>query len=227
MERTRGPGYSWDTGNRLVAEGEQVRIDDMKESAPVGRRVYGYLLAAALLLLIACVGSTSLIRDCCYEGDAALVHLDSVQFVAPDGTTSTFDEIYPGFTPQDSFATKSFPFRKVDYALITYDALAVILPLYDANKNKLLEEPEIAVLYLREGALGMGHKVDHLAVDGKRVDAIMTSRSDVGGLMRYLDARMDSLTPEVQAEFRDMERVGLDIIQRGSEGADRQKRVKP
>ncbi len=227
MERTRGPGYSWDTGIRLVTEGEQVRIDDMKESAPVGRRVYGYLLAAALLLLVACVGSTSLIRDCCYEGDAALVHLDSVQFVAPDGTTSTFDEIYPGFTPQDSFATKSFPFRKVDYALITYDALAVILPLYDANKNKLLEEPEIAALYLREGALGMGHKVDHLAVDGKRVDAIMTSRSDVGGLMRYLDARMDSLTPEVQAEFRDMERVGLDIIQRGSEGADRQKRVKP
>jgi hypothetical protein len=227
MERTRGPGYSWDTGIRLVVEGEQVKIDDMKESALAGRRVYCYFLAAALFLLVACVGSTSLIRDCCYEGDAALVHLDSVQFVAPDGTTSTFDEIYPGFTPQDSFATKSFPFRKVNYALITYDALAVILPLYDANKNRFLEEPEIVVLYLREGALGMGHKVDHLAVDGKRVDAIMTSRSDVGGLMRYLDARMDSLTPEVQAQFRDMERVGLDIIQRGSEGADRQKRIKP
>jgi len=119
-------------------------------------------------------------------------------------------------------------FRKTDYALVTYDALAVILPLYDANKNKVIEEPEIAVLYLREGALGMGHDVDHLAVDGKRVDAIMTSRSDVGGLMLYLDARMDSLTPEVQAEFRDMERVGLDIIQRGSEGGDRQnKQITP
>ena len=94
--------------------------------------------------------------------------------------------------------------------------------MYDANKNKLIEEPEVAVLYLREGALGMGHDVDHLAVDGKRVDAIMTSRSDVGGLMRYLDARMDTLTPEAQAVFRDMERVGLDIIQRGSEGPDSQ-----
>ena len=199
----------------------------MGESTPVGRHVYGHLLAAASLLLAACGGSTALIRDCCYQGDAVLIHLDSVQFVAPDGTTSTFDDIYPGYTPQDSFATKSFPFRKVRYALITYDALAVILPLYDANKNGLMEEPEIAVLYLREGALGMGHKVGHLAVDGKRVDAIMTSRSDVGGLMRYLDARMDSLTPEVQAEFRDMERVGLDIIQRGSEGPDRQKTFTP
>ncbi len=227
MERARGPGYSWDTGNLIMDEGEQMKIENMKGSAPVGTRVHGRLLVAASLFLGACVGSTSLIKSCCYEGDAALVHLDRVQFVAPDGTTSTFDDIYPGFMPQDSFATKSFPFRKVNNALITYDSLTVILYLYDANKNGFLEEPEITVLYLREGALGMGHKVDHLTVDGKRVDAIMTSRSDVGGLMRYLDARMDSLTPEVQAEFRDMERVGLDIIQRGSEGPDRQKKITP
>jgi hypothetical protein len=227
MEGARRPGYSWDTGNLIMDDGEQMGIENMKESAPIGMRVLGLLLVAISLSLAGCGGSTSLIRDCCYEGDAVLTHLDRVQFVAPDGTTSSFDDIYPGYTPQDSFATKSFPFRKVQYSLITYDALAVILPLYDANKNGLLEEPEITVLYLREGALGMGHKVDHLAVDGKRVDAIMTSRSDVGGLMRYLDARMESLTPEVQAEFRDMERVGLDIIQRGSEGADRQKKVVP
>lgn len=180
------------------------------------------LLVMVALFLSGCGGSTALIKDCCYSGEAALVHFDGVQFVAPDGTASTFAEIYPGYSRQDSFATKSFPFRKVDYGQITYDALAVILPLYDANKNGYLEEPEVAVLYLREGALGMGHDVDHLAVDGKRVDAIMTSRSDVGGLMRYLDARMDTLTPEAQAVFRDMERVGLDIIQRGSEGPDRQ-----
>ena len=194
----------------------------MKDSISVGPCGLRLLLISAALVLSGCGASTALIKDCCYIGDAALVHVDEVQFVAADGTTSTFADIYPGYTPQDSFATKSFPFRKADYALITYDALAVILPLYDANKNKLIEEPEVAVLYLREGALGMGHSVDHLAVDGKRVDAIMTSRSDVGGLMRYLDARMDTLTPEAQAVFRDMERVGLDIIQRGSEGPDSQ-----
>jgi hypothetical protein len=200
----------------------------MKKLTPFGQRVLGGLLLSASLFLSACGGSTALIKHCCYDGNAALVHIDQVQFVAPDGSTSNFADIYPDYTPQDSFATKSFPFRKVDYALITYDALAVILPLYDANENRLLEEPEITVLYLREGALGMGHSVDHLTVDGKRVDAIMTSRSDVGGLMNYLDARMDSLTPEAQAQFRDMERVGLDIIQRGSEGADRQnKKITP
>ncbi len=227
MERGRRPVYSWHTGIRVTEEVEPVSIESMNGSARVGLRISGGLSVVASLFLGACVGSTSLIRSCCYEGDAALVYLDRVQFVAPDGTTSTFDQIYPGYTSQDSFLTKSFPFRKVAYSQVTYDALAVILPLYDANKNGFMEEPEIAVLYLREGALGMGHKVDHLAVDGKRVDAITTSRSDVGGLMRYLDARMDSLTPEVQAQFRDMERVGLDIIQRGSEGADRQDKFIP
>ena len=114
------------------------------------RRGLGLLLVLASLLLGGCGASTALIKDCCYIGDAALVHLDSVEFVAADGSTSTFAEIYPGYTPQDSFATKSFPFRKVDYGLITYDALAVILPLCDANKNRVIEEPEVAVLYLRE-----------------------------------------------------------------------------
>ena len=188
-------------------------------------RAPGVVVTMALAMLVAaCGGSTALIRDCCYEGDAVLVHLDRVQFVASDGTVSDFDAIYPGFARQETFATTSFPFRRARYSLITYDSLAVILPLYDANRNGLIEEPEIVVLYLREGALGMGHEVDHLAVDGKRVDAIMTSRSDVGGLMNYLDARMDDLSAEAQAVFRDMERVGLDFIQRGSEGADRQKK---
>ena len=191
-----------------------------KRSVFVGSRAGAALLIAASLSLGACVGSTSLIKNCCYEGDAALIHLEKVQFVAADGGISGMKENYPGFKMQDSFLTKSFPFQKVQYALVTYDSLAVLMPLYDANKNGYLEEPEITVLYLREGALGMGRKVDHLAVDGKRVNAITTSRADVGGLMLYLDARMDSLTPEVQREFRDLERVGLDIIQRGSEGPD-------
>ena len=199
-------------------------MDLTAKLAGVAHAARGGLLAVLGLGLAACGGSTALIRDCCYEGDAVLVHLESVQFVAPDGKVASFDNVYPGFERQETFATRPLPFRRARYSLITYDSLAVILPLYDANHNGLIEEPELVVLYVREGALGMGHQVDHLAVDGDRVGAIMTSRSDIGGLMGYLNARRDELTPEVQAQFRDLERVGLDIRQRGSEGADRQQR---
>lgn len=180
------------------------------------------MLAVMTLSLAACGGSTALNKHCCYIGDAALAHVDRVEFVAPDGSVSKFADIYPGFESQDSFVTTPFPFRKADNGQIVYDSLVWIANLYDANKNGFLEEPEITVLYLREGAIGMGHKVDHLAIDGKRVDALTTSASDVGGLMRYLKARQDTLTPEVQAEFRDMERLGQDIKLRGSEGPDNQ-----
>ena len=101
----------------------------MKDSACVGRYGLAPILISAALILSACGASTALIKDCCYIGDAALVHLDRVQFVAADGTVSPFDDIYPGYTPQDSFATKSFPFRRVAYSLITNEALAGILPL--------------------------------------------------------------------------------------------------
>lgn len=195
----------------------------MTASSTFAWRTVGGLLTLAALLLGGC-SSTDLIKNCCYEGDEAVVYLDEVEFVAADGDVSSFADVYPGFTPQERFLTASFPFRKVNSALVTYDALVLPLNLYDANKNGFMEEPELTVLYLREGALGMGHKVDYLAVGGKRYDAITTSRSHVGGLMEYLDARKDSLNPETQAIFRDLVQVGQDLKLRGSEGADRQGR---
>jgi hypothetical protein len=193
----------------------------------IGARAAGCLLGAAMLLLAGC-SSTALIKNCCYDGEEAVVYLDRVEFVAPDGSTSSFADIYPGYESQDRFATTAFPFRKANIGLIIYDALVLPANLYDANKNGFLEEPEITVLYLREGALGMGHNVDHLTVDGKRYGAITTSRSNVGGLMQYLNARMDTLSPEIREIFRDMVQLGQDIKLRGSEGPDRQDRqLKP
>ena len=199
----------------------------MTVSASIGARLAGGLLILAALLLGGCT-STALVKSCCYDGDEAVVYLKEVEFVAADGSVSTFADVYPDFTPQDRFVTTLFPFRKVNIAEVTYDSLVLPLNLYDANKNGFLEEPETAVLYLREGALGMGHEVDHLAVDGKRVGAITTSRSNVGGLMQYLDARKDSMNPETQEILRDMVLVGQDLKLRGSEGPDRQSRpLKP
>jgi hypothetical protein len=112
-------------------------MDMTRALGRVATRTAGCVLATATLLLAGC-SSTSLTKYCCYDGEAALVHLEQVAFVASDGSSSTFLDVYPGYTRQDSFATTPFPFRKVGYSLVTYDALAVILPLYDANKNGFL-----------------------------------------------------------------------------------------
>ena len=184
-------------------------------------RCVGGLLALAGLLLGGC-SSSALVKHCCYDGEEFVVRLNEVEFVATDGSVATFDDVYTDFEPEDRFVTTLFPFRKANIAEVTYDSLVLPLQLYDANKNGFLEEPEATVLYLREGALGMGHTVDHVAVGGKRAGAITTSRSDVGGLMRYLDTHKDSLKPETQEIFRDMVQVGQDIKLRGSEGADRE-----
>jgi hypothetical protein len=180
-------------------------------------------IASILSLLSAC-STTSLVADCCYDGEAALTRIEGVDLVMADGTSRPFTDVYAGFEPQSGTFTKPFDFRKVRFSLITYDALAVVLPLYDANDDGVLLEPEITVMYIREGAIGMGHSVDHLAVNGKRASAITVARADVGGLMSYIHAHRDQMTPESQAIFRDLERVGLDIRQEGSEGPDRQRR---
>jgi hypothetical protein len=198
----------------------------MTARCSLGARTAAGLIALMTLVLDGCT-SSDLIKNCCYDGDEAVVYLDKVEFVAADGSVSKFADVYPGFKSQDSFLTASFPFRKVNNAEVVYDSLVVPLNLYDANKNGFMEEPELTVLYLREGALGMGHKVDHLAVGGKRYDAITTSRSNVGGLMQYLEAHKDSLKPETQAMFRDLVQVGQDIKLRGSEGPDRQDKKYP
>jgi len=185
------------------------------------RSVRARPLTAAFLLLGACATTTDLVPHCCYTGEAALARIEDVKLVTADGRKMAFDEVYSGFAPQSGVFTKPFPFREVDIAQVTYQALVPVLPLYDANGDDRIQEPELTALFIREGALGLGHDVDHLEVDGERADAITVARADVGGLVSYLSDRLDSLSEESQQVFRDLDRVGLDIRQRGSEGADR------
>lgn len=177
-------------------------------------------LAALAITLTSCAGSSMLVKYCCYEGDAVLTRLSDVQMAKPEGGTLAFHEVYPDFQMQEAFVTTPLPIQNVDIGLVIYQSLAPVLPLYDANKNGRLEPPELTVMYVREGAIGLGFEVDHLEVDGKRADAITTSAADIGGLMKTIDAHEKSFPPASQAIFSDMERLGLDYIRRGSESGD-------
>ena len=175
----------------------------------------------SLILSTACASTTNLVRDCCYSGKAALTRIEKVQVVMPDGQQVRFGDLYSGFQPQTGLLTSAFDFRKLDIARVTFAPLLPVLPRYDANDDGHLEEPEITVMYIREAAIGLGYEVDHLSVEGVRADAVTVARADIGGLVSYIRDRRGSMTPEAQAIFQDLERLGIDLRTQPDFGGDR------
>lgn len=171
------------------------------------------------LLTIGCAAPNALVRPCCYEGELTLAHLDEVRFVMNDGSRLPFDKVFPGFEPQEQEITTPFPFRKVNISGLVYDVLSVVFPEYDANKNGFIEEPELTVLYLREGALGMGFKVSHLEVK-ERVVALQTSDAEAGGLVGYVQANQGDMKKDARALFGEIDYLAAQIRRRGQEAAD-------
>lgn len=158
-------------------------------------------------------------RPCCYEGELTMAHLDDVRFVMDDGTELPFEKVFAGFDAQNRDVTTPFPFRQINISGLVYDVLSVVFPEYDANKNGFIEEPEMTVLYLREGALGMGFKVSHLKVKD-RVYALQTSSAEVGGLVSYVNANRADMNKEAQALFHEISYLATQIRRRGQEAAD-------
>ena len=167
----------------------------------------------------ACTSPDEIRRPCCYEGVLVLARLERVQFVMEDGSKLPFDKVFEGFEAQAQRSPTPLPFQKVTISGLVYDVLSVVLPRYDANKNGLLEAPELTVLYLREGALGKGFEVSHLMID-ERVRALQTSRAEIGGLVTYVNVNRSGMTKGAQALFREIDYLGVQVRKRGPEAAD-------
>lgn len=178
-------------------------------------------MASALLaiVVVGCASPDAIRRPCCYEGELTLAPLRDVRFVMEDGSELPFEEVYKGFYEQDRRITTPLPFRQVGISGLVYDVLSVVFPRYDANKNGFIEEPELTVLYLREGALGMGFRVSHVKVK-ERVLALQTSPGDVGGLVRYVNAKRAGMSKDAQILFFEIDHLATQIRRRGQEAAD-------
>ena len=136
--------------------------------------IYRVLLIGIVLVSAGCASPNEIRRPCCYEGVLTLAPVQQLRFVMDDGSEQAFDYVYKGFKAEDRDLPTQFPFRRINISGLVYDVLSVVFPEYDANKNGFIEEPELAVLYLREGALGMGFKVSHMVVDERVVASSMT-----------------------------------------------------
>ena len=167
-------------------------------------------IMALAIALAGCKASTNLVRPCCYTGDIALMHLEDANLVLEDGTTVAFGDIFPDFSADsDSFA-RVYPFEKADIGLVTFASLREVLPRYDANDDRILEEPELTALYVQEAARGLGYAVVRIEPSGGS-GAIATSRADVSGLVRFVERHVHEMAKPQQRIFRDLHWLGLEV----------------
>ena len=70
---------------------------------------------ALLGALAGCATSTTAVKPCCYSGAVSTVRLQSLPVTLEDGRTATFDQAFPGFTPQPGLITRTLPFDEVPW----------------------------------------------------------------------------------------------------------------
>jgi hypothetical protein len=106
------------------------------------------------------------------------------------------------------------PFDEVESQDVIYASLIPLYSIYDANRNNLLERPEIIVLHTLEAMRATGTAVRHLGGDTP-IGALAAPNADIGGLMNWVHAHLDSMNEEGQMIFRDLELLGRDLQIRG------------
>ena len=175
------------------------------------RRTVTSMAAAVLAIALAgCKPSTNLVRPCCYKGDVALMHLADTKLVLENGATVAFEDVFPGFSADSDSFGYVFPFEKADIGLVTFASLRDVLPRYDANDDRILEEPELTALYVQEAARGLGYPVVRIEPSGGN-GAIATSRADVSGLVRFVERHVHEMAKPQQRIFRDLYWLGVEV----------------
>jgi len=163
-------------------------------------------LLSSAVLLSSCVGTTQPVAPCCYAGPYHMGRLASLPMERADGTRTTFGELFADFTPASGFLAPTLPFQEVQIAEVTYSYAHDALLRHDVNGDGRIEPPELALLYVQEAARGLGKAGQ---VPGNQ--ALALSTVDVGGLMRWTRDNLHRMSPEAQATFAELDRLGLDL----------------
>ena len=169
------------------------------------------------LLLVGCGSTADIVRPSDYVGEMTSARLEDLYLVTTDGKRLKFREVFKDVEPQTGFMTTPLPFRRIDIAQVVFDTVAPVMDYYDANANNngYLEGPELLVLYVREGAIGLGYSVDYVSLN-PRIKALATSTGETGGLVKFVEKNKASMTDRAHQIFREIEQVGLERRVRGS-----------
>jgi GNAT superfamily N-acetyltransferase len=175
------------------------------------RRITTAIVTVVLgVALAGCGPSTNLVKPCCYKGDVALTHLADTRLALASGATVPFGDVFSGFTADPATFGRVFPFEKADIGLVTFASLRGVLPEYDANGDRILEQPELTALYVQEAARGLGYPVVGIDPSGSN-GAIVTSRADMSALVRFVERHVHEMAQPQQKIFRDLYWLGLEV----------------
>ena len=175
------------------------------------RHIVTAVATAALgIVLAGCAPSTNLVKPCCYDGDVALTHLGDIRLTLESGATVAFGDVFSGFSADSDHFARVFPFEKADIGLVTFQSLRDVLPKYDANRDRILQKPELTALYVREAARGLGYAVVRIEPSGGN-GAITTSRADESALVRFVERHAHEMAKPQQKIFRDLYWLGLEV----------------
>lgn len=173
-------------------------------------------LVCVVALLAGCASANRPYPHCCYQGATTVARLGDLKITLRDGRAVDFKSVFAGFAPRDGLIHPALPFDEVLSVEFIYQSLIPLLPIYDANNDGRLELPEVVVLYVREAALATGADVAHLGLP-PGIWALDTANADIGAMVRWVAMNRGAMTPQGQQIFTDLERLGLDLRQRGSE----------
>ena len=166
-----------------------------------------WLVACALLVgLGGCAPTTQPVAPCCYNGAVTLARLDQLRFIAPGGNSYTSAQALPGLRADSNPFGRSLPFDKVDIKTETFGRLRVVFEQYDANRDGVLQAPELILLLTVETARGLGKNIIGVRTD-RPVASLQLSSAQTSALVNYIDTMRGQFNPAAQRLFADMEQL--------------------
>lgn len=169
--------------------------------------------------LAGCASNTTPVPPCCYQGAVTTARFEALELTLENGERIRLVDAMPGFKPQVGLFTAALPFEQVERSDMYFSSLEPLLDIYDSNGDGILERPEVIVLYAREALLATGTQVRHLG-GATPIGAISAPNADVGGMVQWAESRRSSMNKKGQLIFSDLERLGLDIRNRGGDEAE-------
>jgi len=177
------------------------------------------LTILAVAALAGCASNTTPVPPCCYQGEVTTARFEALELTTENGERMKLVDAMPGFKPQVGLFAAALPFEQVDRADMYFTSLEPLLDIYDSNRDGMLERPEVIVLYASEALLGTGTALRHLGGDTP-IGAISAPNADVGGMVQWAESRRSTMNSIGQQVFSDLERLGLDLRNRGGDEAE-------